>query len=178
MLKVKRWVPSTFTNGDGDEITFEVKRLKFEDATPISIGLAKAYTILETLDIEKSTAEEQTQALGRIKESVAPGLIAQCFREYVRNVGGIEDEDGPIATGEALYEVADERLVMFVLARLRVNARLGNEQGKGSSSSRTPTSPETTASSSPATSTESEGGQPPSTATEIPPEPALSTSGA
>lgn len=134
MLKAKRWMPVTYKVGDeGEAITMEVRRLKYSEASPFNLALAKAWAALGEVNKDTPRAE-QTLALQRFYESLPLDRIEAAFLEWVRNVSGIEDDEGPITTGERLFAVADEGLVLFVCTALRGASTLGAEEGKGSSS--------------------------------------------
>lgn len=134
MLKAKRWLPVTYPVGDeGEAITMEIRRLKYPEASPFNLSMVKAWSAMGEVsrDAPKS---EQTLAVQRFYESLPLDRIETAFRDWVRNVGGIEDDDGPITTGEGLFQVADEGLVLFVCTTLRELSTLGAEEGKGSAS--------------------------------------------
>jgi len=132
MLKAKRWMATSYEVG-GETITMEIRRLKYHEASPFNLALAKAWAALGEINKDTPRAE-QTLALQRFYESLPLERIEAAFFEWVRNVGGIEDDEGPITTGEGLFAVADEGLVLFVCTSLRAASTLGAEEGKGSSS--------------------------------------------
>ncbi len=134
MLKAKRWLPVTYQVGDsGEAITMEIRRLRYPESSPFNLSLAKAWAAFGNTTKESSRAD-QALAQQRFYESLPLDKVEEAFRDWVRNVGGIEDDDGEITTGERLYEVADENLVLFVLSAIRANSTLSAEEGKASAS--------------------------------------------
>jgi len=169
MLKAKRWLPVTYRVGDtGEAITMEIRRLKYPESSPFNLALAKAWAAFGDTSKE-STRAEQALAQQRFYESLPLDRVEEAFRSWVRNVGGIEGDDGPITTGEQLYEIADENLVLFVLSSIRAHSTLSAEEGKASASPST-SEPElvreTDAGESPAGPARNEGGTPLETAPE------------
>lgn len=69
-----------------------------------------------------------------VAELIPPTLIRQAFREYVRNVEGVEVDGAPATSGEALLEVADDKIVMDVLGAVRRLSELTVREGKASAS--------------------------------------------
>jgi hypothetical protein len=164
MLKIKIW--NRFVHAiEGEEISMEVKRLRYEEAQPLLLALSKANDALVGVT-KDSTKLDQDRAMRGFMEALPPGIAADAFGRFVRNVSGLETEDDgavtTVTTGESLYAVADNRTVMAVLMELLRLARLGSKEGKGSASPRTSSSEGAAAdSSSPATSTASEAGATP-----------------
>lgn len=179
MLSTKKWKPVTYTVGS-HAIAMKIRRLKPTEAAELRAASIDAYTASGLNDVHElppdstlEEIEERSRALARARAKflagTPPELIERFFADYVKDVEGVEDEDGPVTTGPGLYQVADGELVMFVLSALRTHSSLTDEEGKGSGSSSTSVAPPRTAdTSSAAPSTGVEGGPESSTATETP----------
>lgn len=166
MLTAKKWEPATYHVPGGGEITMKLKRLDYGEASELNLLILRSLGAIGNIT-EESGPDEQVAALERFQRALPAAAAKKAFEDYVRDVSGIEDEDGSITTGAGLYVVADERLVAFVVGKLRSMARLGANLGKGSPSpSGSSQNGEASPSSSPATSTATEAGTAPSTAPE------------
>jgi hypothetical protein len=191
-MKRKRWEPASYVidAATGEAITFEVKRLRYEESEPLRIHLVKALGgIARLIELSREPedksqpaktgaqlqekASSQSAALADVFSAMPPEIVRAAFRDYVRKVAGIEieEDDGSttqVTTGEQLYDFADDGLAHFVIRRLNRYANLGAAEGKGSGSPLTPPSGarESAATFSPAPSIESAAGPSPSTATE------------
>lgn len=169
MLKVKIW--NRFeVKVAGERLTMEVKRLRYHEAVPLMLALSEAFEARGSLGPE-STSDEKLNATRRFMEKLPEDTVGRVFRDYIRNVQGLETEEGPATTGEALYAVADGDCLLDVLLEVQRLAFLGSKEADFLSSRSTPPStPAPDPSVSDAGSTASEDGQQPSTATPIPAE--------
>lgn len=117
------------------------------------------------------SAEEQLAAIDASIAACPPGSVRQIFSTLIVSVAHLRNQHGPILTGEQLHEIADIKLLRFVISELIRMVRLTADEGKDSASrsiSDVAPQPETAASISPAPSIEHEAGTPISTAPEIP----------
>ena len=152
MLSVKRWSPASYQVDDEDPeagvITMELKRLRYDEANKLLVANMQAFGALtsavvsrETVLGEEATMAEkmaiissQADAAKRFYEALPPELMEWIFGSCIRNVGGLQDEDGPITTGESLRDFADQRMVLWIMTSLQANASLSRKEGKASSS--------------------------------------------
>jgi len=181
MLSTKKWKPVTYAVG-GKQISMKIRRLRPTEAAELRAASLDAYAasgLDEVHELPKGATEEDIAEMSRrlakgralLLAKMPPELIERFFIEYVKDVTGIEDEDGPVTTGAGLGDVADGELVMFVLRSLREHSSLTDEEGKGSGSSFTSAAqPETAASSSAAENTGVADGPTSSTVPETPAE--------
>lgn len=187
MLTLRRWFPSEYALDEATTLVFETKRLLFHEAAPLLVSVANATEPFSGMDAETATFREKRLAILEYCRRLPEDRVREAFRVGVRNpkvrinatgeVQDLADEDGVIATGERLYDVADETLVTMVLTRLRTLSTLTEAEGKVSSSPSTSARQERGTDAGPwaAPATESADGTSPSTATATPSEPVLSS---
>lgn len=187
ILNTLRWFPEAYRlsdDPDGYVITMQLKRLRYHEANRLMVVNMKAFGALNSgepppsEDQQLSIAEKmlavsrQAEAAERFCEAIPTDFMTWVWRDCVRSVGGIADEDGPVTTGERLAELADQRMVLWLLIRLQSHAALTSHEGKASSSPSTSDSEGQTPNggngASPATSTRPVDGQEGSTAAPIP----------
>lgn len=180
MLNVKRWEPVEYVVDaeTGEKVTFEVKRLQYFEAEPFKIILAAAFAAIEKASsVPEADTQVYIEALRSTYRELPREQVEAAFRDFVRNVQGLQVDGVAVVTGEGLFEVSDEKLVFFVLGSLHRRARLSVKEGKASSSQPTSASETTASSASPAPSIASEGGAASSTALESLVEPESSIAG-
>jgi hypothetical protein len=126
----------------------------------------------ELLGDVAAAARQVAEADAAFTASIDDAWVADVFRQYVRNVQGLEMDGDAITTGEALYRIADPLLILNVLKAVRGFSHLGETEKNGSSSP-SPSAPgaEAVGGASTAPPAESADSQMPATATEIRPEP-------
>ena len=164
----------------------EMQRVPPEEAAAIGVAKAELAAITDEVnadpampDAERSRklsgpmgklAELSMLAQARFFSALPEEFVARVFRDDVRNVQGLEDEDGKaIVTGEALYDLTDHDLTFFVLTHVRALASMNATEGKASGSpSTSATAPVEGNTPSGATSIEDEGGPKSSIATVSP----------
>lgn len=81
-----------------------------------------------------AAAREVAEADALLDASLDDAFVARCFRDYLRNVQGLEIDGVAVDTGEALHAHADRHLVLFVLRKIRSFSHLGEAEKNGSSS--------------------------------------------
>lgn len=149
ILSLRRWVTVAYDleDAEGHQITMELKRLRFDEANRLLVANMQAFGALQSatpagqpdngsLSMAEKMAviQSQAEAAQRFCEALKPELMEWIWRDCIRKVGGIEDEDGPVTTGEALSAFADQRMVLWLLTKLQANASLTSQEGKASSS--------------------------------------------
>lgn len=162
ILSLTRWFKAEYEVGEDYVITMELKRLRFDEANRLLVLTTQAFGALSTAREdekrpkgapEPSLAEKVDQLSANAKaaelfyEALRPETMEWVWKDCVRNVCGIEAEDGPVTTGEGLKDFADQRLVMWILVKLQGASSLTGLEGKASSSPSTsgsegPTSPD------------------------------------
>lgn len=166
MLKVKKWRRIAHDSG----ISCELGRLKYSELPLVFAMNGEIFEAMSELrDAEGKakpgvTMREIAAALRQAFERVDVELIERLFMHRVRNVEGLETEDGPVTSGMELLEVADQSILTWILGELIVGSQLSDSEGKASDSPSTSASVPTNDSDSPAESTGSAGGPSPSTA--------------
>lgn len=86
------------------------------------------------LNQDEDRIADQQAALEEFFASVEPAWLVEVFRDYVRNVSGLEYDGEPVTTGEGLLQVADQNLVLFVLNTIAGFANLSATAKKALSS--------------------------------------------
>jgi len=173
VLKLKKW--RRVTHGETG-ISCEVGRLVYSQKPLLAAMIADVFGAVLSLRGEDGTAregvsvEETTAALRTAFGKLDGEMIEKMFRDKVRDVQGLETEDGPVTTGVELLEVADQGLVMWALQEIVSSSDLSVDQGKAFASPSTLPPEKTLDSGSPAESTGSAGGATPSTAEATPTE--------
>lgn len=166
----RKWFPPTAFSLAGQPITVELKHLRADEMREVR---ARALPILEAIGevdrLEEKTAEAVVAADKKVTDKLDREFLEKVFRDWVRNVTGLEDEAGqPLTLGTDLLECADDLLLFAVVLRLMKNGKVSSEEGKGSGSpseSGSAGGPTRNVSAFPAPSTVSVDGVSPSTAT-------------
>ena len=177
MLK-RLWEPFEYEIEGSGPLKMELRRLTFAEKTTLSSMFLKAHAAMgpEPPEAPKGATDAELMNSRRVKaewlnrfySALDPIQVADFFRDTVRNVKGLESEEGPITTGEGLFAFADESMVTALLGQLRVMSNLNVTEGKGSGSPSTSTSaPATGDGDSDAKATGREDGVRPSTVTAI-----------
>jgi hypothetical protein len=189
ILSLKKWFPVTYEQeGEDFAIGMELKRLRYDEANRLLVVTSAAFGALAVAHSEKPLAEGEArpeksfaEKIGELQanaksaelfyQALKPETLEWIWSDCVRNVTGVEDEDGPVTTGTRLAAFADQRLVMWLLGKLQREAGLSATEGKASSSPSTSgsegTKPSAESGACPAPSTGSASGEG-STATPTP----------
>lgn len=151
MLSVKRWSPASYMveddNPEAGVITMELKRLRYDEANRLLVANMQAFGALTSAVVSRESSQEaetmaekmaiissQADAAKRFYEALPPELMEWIFNDCIRKVGGLEDEDGPVTTGPALRDFADQKMVLWIMTSLQANASLSSKEGKAFSS--------------------------------------------
>lgn len=183
MQKFTKWRRITYDGG----ISLEVGRLRYSEKPALAAMAAEVFGARGDLpdDIEafkKEVLAKPSLALSLAKSAsdmvskIDPVLVDALFEHRVRNVQGVETEDGPVKTGLELLELVDHQFIMWVLAELLSGGSVTEDEGKASGSpSTSPVEGTPVVSASDAASTASADGPSPSTVEPTPPEKASSS---
>jgi len=160
-LKLKKWRRVTH---EETGVSCEVGRLTYSQKPLLVAMMADVFGVVGGLRDEDGTPKagitmsETTATLRGAFAKLDIPMIENLFKHRVRNIEGLETEEGPIKTGSELLEVVNDELLMWVLGEITSNSELSEEQGKASGSLSTSPSETTPASDSPAESIVSEDG--------------------
>jgi hypothetical protein len=178
VLKLQKWQRVTH---EETGISCEVGRLTYSQKPLLAAMIADVFGVMAELRDEKGKAKggvTLTQTTDSLRDAIGKldgDMIERLFEHRVRNVEGLETEDGVVKTGAELLELADQDILMWVIGEIAKHSNLSAKQGKASASPSTSLPETTPASDSPAESTESADGPSPSTAEETPTESASSS---
>lgn len=171
MLKVKKW-QRVIDEESG--VSCEIGRLRWDQGPELATMLATMLAPVQDLhgdDGKPRPGTSVTEMTAAVRGALA-GIDAETLRDLfghkVRNVEGIETEDGPVTTGPELLEVADQRIIMWVLSQLIIGSSLSDAEGKASGSASTSQPEPTPASASTARRTTTADGLSHSTVTATP----------
>lgn len=169
-MKIKKWQRVTH---EGMGISLEIGRLSYSQKPQLAVMAADVLGPLLAVgggggDEAGFTLAQKSAALREAFSKLDAELIGDVFEHKVRDVQGVETEDGPVTTGKELLELADQTILMWVLTSL-VNAnQLSDQEGKASGSPSTSNTEATPSSISPAANTVPGDGATPSTVMETP----------
>lgn len=169
----KRWFREEYTFR-GEKIGFELKHLTAFEEREIRARVVRAMGAVDALKLAEGgpdvLAEVSAKTLDKMGEAFPREFLAATFKDYVRNVSNVVDEDGTVRTdGPVILEFADDAFIWFVLLKLVGNGKVSEEEGKGSGSpSGSASVTAASGSVSPAMNTGSAAGSTPSTATGTP----------
>jgi hypothetical protein len=127
-----------FEGAEGDKISMTLVRPPYAMAQELlAISQVASAELLSVS--EESTKREQVAASAAFIRALPPAAIEAIFSDYVRDVQGFENDEGPVTlTGaELLRQCPDESLVMFVMTELRAMCKLGKAKPSRSSSAST-----------------------------------------
>lgn len=176
-MRIQKWRRIT---DEETGISLEVGRLRYSERPRLASIWADIYGgLTEEARADEATlrarvAEDPALAIRMMRvqremiEKIDPEFVEKLFEKRVRGVEELETEDGPVTSGPGFLELADERLIFWVLMELLTDGTVTEEEGKGSASPSTSQPPETGASVSAASSTDNGGGAMHSTAPPIP----------
>lgn len=173
MFVFKRWFSESVVFR-GETITCDLKHLTAFEEREVRGPVVRAMGAMDGFKGNAATADDVgeigAKALAKVSAALSPEFLSGIFDKFVRNVGGVQDEDGRVRTdGPVILEFADEALMWEILLKLLGNGKVSAEEGKGSGSlSESGSAPAASGSVSPVTSTGSGDGPTPSTATPIP----------
>lgn len=180
ILSLREWEPVIYKlPRAGGDLTMELRHMKRHEIRPVSDVVVKLFremgTMAKAADGEQQRSWEKAEALAKVYAVIPEEQLREWFKTGTQKIGLMIN--GLQATGEQLYEYADNDLVFFILTNLVRISGLNELEGKGSGSPSTssPVAPATDAGASPAPSIASEGGPTPSTATPTPTESSLSS---
>lgn len=172
---IKVWNRFEVKVGDAT-VSMKIKRLRYGEAGPVLMTILRALVAREDMKDDAPNADRLV-ATEVFLAALDVATVRDAFEKYVKDVEGLETEEGPVTTGIGLYEVADVARLLEVLGELR---RLSNLTAAEADFFDSPS----TSSSTPApSSTSSDAGSigsvdgpesTPSTATAIPGEPTSS----
>ena len=167
-MKIKKWQRVTH---EGLGISLEIGRLSYSQKPQLAVMAADVLGPLLAVgggDEAGSTLAQKSAALKEAFSKLDAELIGDVFEHKVRDVQGVETEDGPVTTGKELLEVADQTILMWVLTSLVSANQLSDQEGKASGSPSISSTEATPSSISPAANTEPGDGATPSTVMETP----------
>lgn len=133
MLKLKKWRRVTH---EGTGISCEVGRLLYSQKPLLVAMIADVFGAVSELRDEdgnpkkSATMAETTVVLRNAFAKLDGEMVERLFRDRVRDVEGLETEDGPVTSGLDLLALADDELVMWVLGEITKNSDLAENQGK------------------------------------------------
>jgi len=167
ILSLKRWERVAFEAAPGLFVHMKLKRLKRDEAKPLSKTLLKVFEEVEKSKNDDLSMSQKATILTKAYELVPEDQLRNWFGTCVKDVEDLEIDGVPITSGPGLLEEADDRLLFWLLIQLDSLSKLTEVEGNGSASRSTLRLVGEGSGPYPAQSTEREAGAEPLTATEI-----------
>lgn len=120
MVSHSKWERVEYDVGDGRRIAFKVKALTWEEGAEFVARVLKAKD--EARWPKNGTRAERAEAAWRFVDALGAERIEQAIGMWVKDVEGLQDEDGPITTGARLAGVADVAMAIDLVGEIVVRA--------------------------------------------------------